>query len=201
MAESVGIADTRSLTEENQQLREQVAQLQQQLDWFKRQLFGQKSEKRTIIDPAIQADMLSPSSSSEPPPVEPKETITYTRAKKQRTSDTVTDKGLRFDASVAVRVIELSPEGIGELDESEYERVSEKVTHRLAQKPADYEVVKIVRPVFKRKADQRLLCAAAAPQVLERSFADVSFVAGMLIDKFSYHLPLYRQHQRLAGSG
>jgi transposase len=37
--------------------------------------------------------------------------------------------------------------------------------------------------------------------VLEGSFADVSFLAGMLIDKFCYHLPLYRQHQRLAMSG
>lgn len=30
---------------------------------------------------------------------------------------------------------------------------------------------------------------------------DVSFLAGMLIDKFRYHLPLYRQHQRLADVG
>ena len=30
---------------------------------------------------------------------------------------------------------------------------------------------------------------------------DVSFLAGMLVDKFRYHLPLYRQHQRLAEAG
>ena len=30
---------------------------------------------------------------------------------------------------------------------------------------------------------------------------DVSFLAGMLVDKFRYHLPLYRQHRRLADSG
>ena len=30
---------------------------------------------------------------------------------------------------------------------------------------------------------------------------DVSVVAGMLVDKFAYHLPLYRQHQRLAMNG
>jgi hypothetical protein len=29
----------------------------------------------------------------------------------------------------------------------------------------------------------------------------VSFLAGLLIDKFTYHLPLYRQHQRLAAAG
>jgi hypothetical protein len=37
--------------------------------------------------------------------------------------------------------------------------------------------------------------------VLEKSVADVSFLAGMLVDKFLYHLPLYRQHQRLQHSG
>ena len=29
----------------------------------------------------------------------------------------------------------------------------------------------------------------------------MSFLAGLLIDKFAYHLPLYRQHQRLMDAG
>jgi transposase len=37
--------------------------------------------------------------------------------------------------------------------------------------------------------------------VFEKSFADVSLLAGLLIDKFTYHLPLYRQHQRLLQAG
>ena len=35
----------------------------------------------------------------------------------------------------------------------------------------------------------------------DRSFADVSLIAGMLIEKFIDHLPLHRQHQRMARSG
>ena len=31
--------------------------------------------------------------------------------------------------------------------------------------------------------------------------ADISFVADMLVDRLAWHLPLYRQHQRLAESG
>ena len=38
----------RQLRSENAQLRQQLQSLQQQLDWFKRQLFGRKSEKRLI---------------------------------------------------------------------------------------------------------------------------------------------------------
>ena len=37
--------------------------------------------------------------------------------------------------------------------------------------------------------------------MLERTGADVSFLAGMLVDKFAYHLPLHRQHQRLRDAG
>jgi len=37
--------------------------------------------------------------------------------------------------------------------------------------------------------------------VIDGSRADVSLVAGLLVDKFRYHLPLYRQHQRLLDAG
>ena len=37
--------------------------------------------------------------------------------------------------------------------------------------------------------------------MIEGSRADVSFVAGLLMDKFAYHFPFYRQHQRLKDCG
>ena len=37
--------------------------------------------------------------------------------------------------------------------------------------------------------------------MLPGSYADVSLLAGMIVDKFRYHLPLYRQHQRIAAAG
>ena len=37
--------------------------------------------------------------------------------------------------------------------------------------------------------------------MIDGSRADVSLVAGLLVDKFRYHLPLYRQHQRLLDAG
>ena len=38
-------------------------------------------------------------------------------------------------------------------------------------------------------------------QVLDSSLADVSLLVGLLVDKFLYHLPLYRQHQRMGLQG
>ena len=62
-------------------------------------------------------------------------------------------------------------------------------------------MLKYVRPLIKRKDTQALSCPPAPLGVIENSRADVSFVVGMVIDKFAYHLPLYRQHRRLDDAG
>jgi hypothetical protein len=62
-------------------------------------------------------------------------------------------------------------------------------------------MLKYRRPVIKRKDTDVLSCPPAPPAVFEKSFPDVSLIAGLLIEKFVYHLPLYRQHQRLAQAG
>src|ERR1035438_8736264 len=61
--------------------------------------------------------------------------------------------------------------------------------------------MKYHRPVIKRKDTSAILCLPAPAGILEGSRADVSFAAGVLVDKFAWHLPLYRQHQRLAAAG
>ena len=58
-----------------------------------------------------------------------------------------------------------------------------------------------MRPVIKRQDTQTLSCPPAPPGVLEGGRADVSFLAGLILDKFLDHLPLYRQHQRLLAAG
>lgn len=62
-------------------------------------------------------------------------------------------------------------------------------------------VLKYVRPVVKLTHSATLSCPSAPAAVLEGGRADVSFLAGLVIDKFLYHLPLYRQHQRLTAAG
>ena len=82
-----------------------------------------------------------------------------------------------------------------------FEVISYKESYRLAQRPGSYVVLKYRRPVVKLKATAEIVCAQAPTGVIEGSRADVSFIAGLLIDKFAYHLPLYRQHQRLTDAG
>lgn len=186
-------------------LLEENATLTQQNAWFKRQLFGRKSERRLLpADPQqlVLAGLFSSVTDTVDRPPPPTQSVkAYQRSLQRQPAATGEDGALRFDASVPVEVIAVPTPDTADLAESDYEVIGEKVTYRLAQRPGSYVVLKYVRPVIKRKATATLSCPPAPPAVLERSVADVSLLAGLLVDKFRFHLPLYRQHQRLAAAG
>ena len=186
-----------ALLASNQQLTDRVDDLTRQLEWFKRQLFGSKSERR-LVDP----DGRQLSLGEWVEPGQPGTEITVAehrrRSKPTRRDDQPDADKLRFDESVPVEEIRVPNPGA---DDVEHELVSEKVTYRLAQRPASYVVLRYIRQVVKRKDDGTLSCPPAPASVLGRGIADVSLLASMVIDKFVYHLPLYRQHQRMAAAG
>ena len=185
-----------------EQLQAEYDALKQQLDWFKRQLFGQKSEKRLDIDPAEQLNLLAGLGVKAPPSLDdvPTQTVTYERRAKVRDA-AVAQSGLRFGPEVPVQTIEVTDPAIEAIPDDERKIIGEKVSYRLAQQPGSYVVLKYVRKVVKRLDTKTILTPPAPANVLERSAVDVSFLAAMLVDKFSYHLPLYRQHQRLLDAG
>jgi transposase len=184
------------------QLRADYDALKQQLDWFQRQLFGRKSEKRLIENPdqlelgALLGDAAPPSAPA------PTEKITYTRRKgKQRRDEDVTDSGLRFDERVPIETIDLSAPQLQGPEADQFEVIDYKVTRRLAQRLGSYVVLEYRRPVIRDKRSASLLEVPAPSAAFDNSLADVSLLAGLLVDKFLYHLPLYRQHQRLTDAG
>lgn len=61
--------------------------------------------------------------------------------------------------------------------------------------------MKYIRRVYKITATQAIVTTVAPSTVLDQCVADVSLLAGLLTDKFLYHLPLYRQHQRMIAAG
>ena len=79
--------------------------------------------------------------------------------------------------------------------------IGEKITYRLAQKSASFVVLKYISKSVKHKSTQKIVSHRAPNTVFDKSLADVSFLVGMLIEKCVYHMPLYRQHQRLENNG
>jgi transposase len=190
------------LEQTNAQLSAQVVALKHQVEWFKRQLFGQKSEKQLAIDPAVQGNLLTALGVIQPPapPVAALQNISYQRRKKVRDA-AVNDTGLRFGADVTRDVVTIVDPAIAAVPENRRVLISERIAYRLAQRPGSYGIIEFRHQTWKLIEEQRIVSTPAPATVLERCVADVSLLSGMLVDKFCYHLPLYRQHQRIAQSG
>ena len=177
--------------------------LQQHLAWFQRQVFGEKSEKRLEIDEAIQPSLLTGLGVPDValPPARPEETVTFTRRPKIRTEEMVLPAGLRFTDDAVIEELQLDDPAFEAIPENEKERIGEKVTYRIAQRPSSYSILKLIRPVYKLKSSGEIVCGEAPPSIFPGCMADVSVLAGLMVDKGLYHLPIYRQHQRMTDGG
>ena len=141
------LSEEQPLRDSLDQLRAEVDQkdqriqaLEHQLNWFKRQLFGEKSEKRDMTDNPYQqtiAELLKELPEIPKQPDEEKQNISYQRGKAKKTAldGSPDDSGLRFDDSVPVEEIMLSAPELGGSDVDDYEIISHKVTYRLAERP------------------------------------------------------------------
>jgi transposase len=191
------------LLETVQALTSTVQTLQHQLEWFKRQLFGQKSERMRVLPDAQQlslGDVISATPTVSEPPQ--RKVAAHTRRARQRDAIGEAESVPFFDeARVPIETIELPNLQVQGLDPAQFERIGQKISYRLAQRPGSYVVLKYVRPLMKRLDTQVLSCPPAPRGVLDGSRADVSFIAALLVDKFAYHLPLYRIDQRLGDNG
>ena len=187
----------------NAALQQKVVTLEHQLEWFKRQLFGQKSER--FAPPSDPTQMYLGELASLPTtPVVDKQRVVPAHTRRVATRDPAADGDALpfFDESrVPVETITLTNRETVGLSADQFEVIGEKTSYRLAQRPGSFVVLKYLRPVIKRRDTQAISCPPAPVGVIEGSRADVSFCAGLLVDKFAYHLPLYRQHQRLGDGG
>jgi transposase len=197
-------SENTELKSQNEKLAERNAALTAQINWFQKQIFGSKSERRIV---ETQKEQLCLGEQFQKETVEAEtETVAAHQRKKRTTQSSDGDKqNLFFDESVPVEEIKVANPEIAGLSNAEYEVVSQKTTYRLAQRPGAFVILKYVRDVIKlRRADKKdvkLSCPSVPDSVFEKSHADVSFLVGLLIDKFLYHLPLYRIHQRLESAG
>jgi hypothetical protein len=185
----------------------EIIRLRRQVAWFQRQIFGQKSERRMPEPEGVQGTLGEAFDvvTDDVAPVKKAKVAAHGRLSKNKNKHLIDgndDAALFFDESkVPVEVIAVANDAAAGLDPSDFEVIGEKVSYRLAQRPGSYVILKYVRPVIKLRAAQTLSCPPAPVSVLDGCRADVSFIAGMIIDKFAYHQPLYRQHVKLQDSG
>lgn len=181
---------------------EKIAALEHQIEWFRRQIFGQKSERFVPEpDPAqMHLGESFPVPAAAPEKLKPVAGHTR-RVAKHDGAENGEELPFFDESKVPVQTMTLIPEDVKGLPADQYEVIGEKVTYRIAQRPGAYHVLKYRRLVVKLKENGKILALPAPESVLPGSRADVSFGAGLLMDKFAWHLPLYRQHQRLTAAG
>ena len=190
---------SREFSGKEQSYQSEIKTLKEQLAWYQRQMFGQKSERRVPDMPPEQGKLFAVSSS--PVGVKTQEAKAHTRKMRQVLSK---DEENAPEGTFPLHLrreeipIEYKPEGYSD---SELEVISEKITERLAETPGEQYVKRYVRKVYKVKESGELICAPAPEHIFGRCKVDESFIVLMVISKFLWHLPLYRQHQMLKLEG
>ncbi|TRO78301.1 transposase, partial [Desulfuromonas acetexigens] len=179
----------------------QIALLQEQLSWLKKQLFGAKSE-RIVADLGQQSLPFAEAEIVAAPAAEATEEIRYQRHKsaKNRGNDTISYPD---DLPVERRLLDLpEDEKICAETGEPLVRIGEEITRKLARKAEQFFVIEYVRPKYasRKDPDQGILTATLPDSVIARCPADESLLASILTDKYADHLPLYRQAQMLRRS-
>jgi len=170
-------------------LEKENAYLTEQLEWLKRQVFGQRSEK--VVQPNSQQLVFDGFGQLKAPEEEKQDVPSHQRKKRKKTgSDSIE---IPDDLPIERKVIDLpEEEKICPVTGEPFVKIGEEVSSKLAHRPASFFIKQIVRPKYGLPQGEGVACAPLPEGLLRRCLADESLLAETLVNKFSDHLPLYR---------
>ena len=195
------LTEKAELTNTVNKLQDEEEHLKLVIKKLQHQLYGKSSEKRKKFDPANQMNLFDLPEEAKKEKVKTVEIKEHTREvrKKFEEEEEALEGTFSEDLPHEEQVIDEKPEGVAEED---LELVSTKVTERLASTPEQHRVIRVVRNVYKVKSTGKIFCPPAPDHVLDRRCkVSESFLVLMIIKKFLWHLPLYRQQQELRLQG
>ena len=184
---------------EVESLNARIKELTAQVAWLNRQLFGRKSEKLPIIDPNypdLFAGML------------PENAQQIADAHDEAVEKIVQEKKNRImmeDLPVLEQVI-LTPDN---LDKNLYKKIGQEVTRIVEHKPGQLYIKEIIREKWGLKdntstAPKGMGGVLIAPMPLLpicKGIAGASLLAEILLQKYEYHMPYYRQIKQYSHLG
>ena len=181
--------DVGQLTAKLEVLEAENASLRAQIEWFKRNLFGPgKSEKIDVLQTRLGLD-----EKEEAPAQEAVREIHYKRpvSRKKRTVPAE-----RFENVPVAETVEIIPEEV-RADPGLFERIGAEETFEVEITPPKLWKRRIVRPRFRRRNDPTVapVVAPAPPRPVEGGYASAGLLAFVALNKYLYHLPLYRQEK------
>ena len=172
----------------SESLAEEVLSLKAQVARYERMNFAQKRER--FIDPN-QASLPFELPAQEQKQLEEQTTekITYERKKPSESKHSGRQP---LPDHLPVEEIEIYPEE----DTTDMVCIGKEVTEELEYKPASYFIRRYIRYKYAPKSKEGVFIGSLPCRVIDKGIAGPGLLASILVDKYTDHLPLYRQLQR-----
>ena len=173
------------LQRENAAQKTKINALEQQLSQLLKLIRGFKSERLApSISTSEQPTLFDVAASSKPQETI-KEAISYTRSKKKHQGRNALPEHL------PVKEIIIEPEQ----DVTGLTKIGEEITETLEYTPASLVKRRTIRPKYAKAKGEGIIIGQLPSRPIEKSIAEASLLAHILVNKYVDHLPLYRQIQ------
>lgn len=193
------------LTKANIELEAANASLKSMMEWYRKKLFGKMSEKNLPLDPSALEPTLFDEQLSEE---EQASLDAEVKSMEEQNAKVIEVKAHRREvrkpvySNLPVIVTDIYPERVQ--GNPDYVEIGVETTDRLAIRPAQMYIDRIARHKFVLKSelqieepDRQAFEIAPLPEmIIPKGMASESLLADILINKYFYHLPFYRQIQK-----
>jgi transposase len=190
----VATAESRRLTGENDQLRHLLRQLQ-------RAQFGQRSERLDRDQMQLALEDIETSLADRDDNDEGQQNSTADRPADERKKRRINRGAL--PAHLTRVHVTIEPEStVCPCCQGQMHVIGEDTSQRLDRIPAEYQVIVTHRPKYGCRACESAVVQAPAPErLIKNGIPTERLVASVVVDKYAWHNPLYRQAQimRLQG--
>lgn len=200
------LATNRSLVESNERLLKQTGALQQKIQellsrvaWLNRQLFGRRSEKLAALDPN-QLSLFDPLPAARPGEDVHEESECTAIPVKVKPDGKKKEASRNRELLEGLPVVEVVIEPM-QVNPDLYRRIGEERTRTLEFEPGRLYVKETVRPKYGLKnnlslpgeGESGVIIAPLPLSPIHKCLAGSTMLAEMLLQKYEYHVPFYRQ--------
>lgn len=174
----------------------EYSNLRHELDQLKRLVFGSRHERFISAIAQEQLALGLTVEAKQADPVVAVQTIEYTRKKKEATEKVQTGR-MKLPADLPREQVILEPSE----DVSGLKKIGEEITEELERIPGKLFVRQYVRPKYARPQGEGVVIADLPARPIDKGIAGPGLLAQIVIDKYTDHLPVYRQLQRFEREG
>lgn len=171
------LLENAALKEKNASLEAQLYQLIKLINGFKSERFNRDVDSgQTSLFDQLKTEAVQPSKTQQ---------ISYTREKKQHPGRH------KLPDHLPVKEIVIEPEQ----DTTGLVKIGEEISETLEYTPASLIKRRTIRPKYAKANGDGVLIAGLPTRPIDKSIAEASLLAHIIVSKYVDHLPLYRQIQ------